>query len=355
MSNDSTQLTNRNILQIVQKIQKTICKKQLIESSTNLLLSISGGQDSIFLLFCLSFLQTQISFTFKAFWCNHFWQTDSFYTTLHLTKYAVNLSFPLITFIPLHDFCLKYSDINLEKKQVKLYQSLRNFVEPLPDVYLLSDFPCLSLRCLAGASQVHRFSAGLRSKLSRSEAPARQTRVCEANQSEALYAMQAFAKQAPHSVSEVNEREIGEERIQRIKESKNEITIINVKKLAFFNWDNVCNSSFKKFLPLRRQSWQVSYNYVPFKKIGNLFSEGIARNWRHITTERSSSFYTLEKTIYGHTLSDKIETIIFNLIRGAGKNGITPLLWKRKSSKFSYNKFYCSFERVQKTTHLSCI
>ena len=79
---------NPNVLQIVESVQETICKKQLVESSTNLLLSISGGQDSIFLLFCLSFLQTQINFAFKAFWCNHFWQFNSFYTTLHLTKYA---------------------------------------------------------------------------------------------------------------------------------------------------------------------------------------------------------------------------------------------------------------------------
>ena len=95
-------------------------------------------------------------------------------------------------------------------------------------------------------------------------------------------------------------------------------------------------------------------NLYRSKRFIQLFSEGLARNWRHIATERSCTFYSLEKIIYGHTLSDRIETIIFNLIRGAGNKGVTPLLWERKFSKFSYNKFYSSFKVVKKNTHVRC-
>ena len=96
------QESNNNLLQILNQIEETINKRRLIESQSNIILSISGGQDSIFLLFCLSFLQRQIGFNLKPLWCNHFWQKDSFYTTLHLTKSAHAFSLPIIGFIPLH-------------------------------------------------------------------------------------------------------------------------------------------------------------------------------------------------------------------------------------------------------------
>ena len=96
--------SKKSVLEIIEQVRDTVLKKQLIECSTTIIVSISGGQDSVFLLFCLSFLQFQLNFTFKMVWCNHFWQIDSFYTTLHLTMCAINFASPLITFLPLHIF-----------------------------------------------------------------------------------------------------------------------------------------------------------------------------------------------------------------------------------------------------------
>ena len=82
-------------------------------------------------------------------------------------------------------------------------------------------------------------------------------------------------------------------------------------------------------------------------------SETIARHWRHLTTERSCTFYTLDKAIYGHTLSDRVETIMFNLIRGTGN--IKSLLWKRKFSTFFYNRFFLSFQHLSHNTHFNSL
>ena len=108
------------ILQIVSKIKKTIDKKKLILSSSNLLITISGGQDSIFLLFCFFFLQSQLDFCIKIVWCNHFWQIDSFYTTLHLTKTAQAFSSPVIGFIPLH---LELESKTVQSADLRKYRS----------------------------------------------------------------------------------------------------------------------------------------------------------------------------------------------------------------------------------------
>jgi tRNA(Ile)-lysidine synthase len=57
--------------------------------------------------------------------------------------------------------------------------------------------------------------------------------------------------------------------------------------------------------------------------------EGIARIWRYglIQTVAISNNYTAIVT--GHNASDRIETLIYNLIRGSGLHGLQSIRWKR--------------------------
>ncbi len=58
-------------------------------------------------------------------------------------------------------------------------------------------------------------------------------------------------------------------------------------------------------------------------------TEAIARKWRYqalIEIAQSQKFNTI---ITGHTLSDRSETFLHNLIRGSGADGLQALTWKR--------------------------
>jgi len=76
------------------------------------------------------------------------------------------------------------------------------------------------------------------------------------------------------------------------------------------------------------QAWQLPY----FVKVAvNLKeTEAAAREWRYqaliaIAQEQHFSFI-----VTGHTQSDRAETLLFNLIRGAGSNGLQALGWRRQ-------------------------
>lgn len=61
----------------------------------------------------------------------------------------------------------------------------------------------------------------------------------------------------------------------------------------------------------------------------NILSETEARNWRYQSLKRLLFFYNSTSLITGHTGSDRIETILFNLMKGSGSPGIHPLEWEK--------------------------
>lgn len=63
----------------------------------------------------------------------------------------------------------------------------------------------------------------------------------------------------------------------------------------------------------------------------NVSTETEARNWRYQSLKRLLFFYTSTSLVTGHTGSDKIETILFNLLKGSGVRGISPLDWEKKT------------------------
>jgi tRNA(Ile)-lysidine synthase len=72
-----------------------------------------------------------------------------------------------------------------------------------------------------------------------------------------------------------------------------------------------------------------SFYFVPVVLRDTGSNEGTARIWRHNTVQRVASFYQYRAIWTGHTGSDRVETLLFNLMRGSGKRGLSSLHWSR--------------------------
>ena len=82
-------------IELVNFLEHLINKKTLVKSNQSIILAISGGQDSISLLFIFIQLKNQWNWKLNIIYCNHLWQKDSFYTMLHLFKLAYLLNIPI--------------------------------------------------------------------------------------------------------------------------------------------------------------------------------------------------------------------------------------------------------------------
>ena len=72
-----------------------------------------------------------------------------------------------------------------------------------------------------------------------------------------------------------------------------------------------------------------SFYFVPAVLRGTGSNESAARIWRHNTVQRIAGFYQYRAVWTGHTGSDRTETLLFNLMRGSGKRGLSSLHWSR--------------------------
>ena len=61
-------------------------------------------------------------------------------------------------------------------------------------------------------------------------------------------------------------------------------------------------------------------------------TEATARKWRYKSLVEIAEENEFSEIVTGHTLSDRSETLLYNLIRGAGSNGLGALTWKRPLS-----------------------
>lgn len=71
---------------------------------------------------------------------------------------------------------------------------------------------------------------------------------------------------------------------------------------------------------------------LPFylKKASDLpLSEAAAREWRYQALIEVAQAQGLVSVVTGHTKSDRAETVLYNLIRGAGADGFAALTWQR--------------------------
>lgn len=61
----------------------------------------------------------------------------------------------------------------------------------------------------------------------------------------------------------------------------------------------------------------------------SLPSEAAARQWRYEALTAIAHQGTFSRVLTGHTASDRAETLLFNLVRGSGADGLQSLTWRR--------------------------
>ncbi len=64
-------------------------------------------------------------------------------------------------------------------------------------------------------------------------------------------------------------------------------------------------------------------------------SEAAARQWRYAVFERLARLQGYSHVVTGHTQSDRAETVLYNILRGTGTDGLGTLPWTRPLNAFS--------------------
>lgn len=58
-------------------------------------------------------------------------------------------------------------------------------------------------------------------------------------------------------------------------------------------------------------------------------NEAMAREWRYAMLVEMAKINNCECVVTGHTRSDRVETLLYNLMRGSGADGLASLTWRR--------------------------
>ena len=78
------------------------------------------------------------------------------------------------------------------------------------------------------------------------------------------------------------------------------------------------------------ESWGVSFYLETATQPLN--SEAAARNWRYQALSAIAQVNNYQYILTGHTASDRAETLLYNLMRGTGADGLQALTWQRPLS-----------------------
>jgi tRNA(Ile)-lysidine synthase len=89
--------------------------------------------------------------------------------------------------------------------------------------------------------------------------------------------------------------------------------------------DSTANANYVQHLA---ETWQVLY-YQAIAEIPPR-SEATAREWRYCALADIALKQGYTTVVTGHTLSDRAETLLYNLIRGSGSDGLQALTWQRE-------------------------
>ncbi|MEB3340043.1 tRNA lysidine(34) synthetase TilS [Okeania sp.] len=88
--------------------------------------------------------------------------------------------------------------------------------------------------------------------------------------------------------------------------------------------DSEANANYVKKLAI---NWQLPFYLETANKIYK--SEAEARKWRYQTLNKIALESNFLYIVTGHTASDRAETLLYNLIRGSGTDGLQALTWQR--------------------------
>jgi tRNA(Ile)-lysidine synthase len=75
------------------------------------------------------------------------------------------------------------------------------------------------------------------------------------------------------------------------------------------------------------QIWEIPFYLETTDEAIN--SEASARNWRYRVLNALALRHNYSAIVTGHTQSDRAETLLYNLMRGTGADGLQALTWKR--------------------------
>ncbi len=75
------------------------------------------------------------------------------------------------------------------------------------------------------------------------------------------------------------------------------------------------------------QSWELPYVERTATHLGQ--SEAAARTWRYQALVEMAIAGGFSHVVTGHTASDRAETLLYNLLRGSGADGLQALTWQR--------------------------
>jgi tRNA(Ile)-lysidine synthase len=75
------------------------------------------------------------------------------------------------------------------------------------------------------------------------------------------------------------------------------------------------------------KTWGISFYLETAKEPIN--SEAAARDWRYQVLSAIAKANNYQYIVTGHTASDRAETLLYNLIRGTGADGLQALTWQR--------------------------
>jgi tRNA(Ile)-lysidine synthase len=82
-----------------------------------------------------------------------------------------------------------------------------------------------------------------------------------------------------------------------------------------------------EFVSKIAQVWQLPCYVETAAQIDT--SEGAARQWRYQALNKIAQQHGYSTVVTGHTGSDRAETLLYNLIRGTGADGLQALTWQR--------------------------
>ncbi|MCF2145506.1 tRNA lysidine(34) synthetase TilS [Desmonostoc muscorum LEGE 12446] len=75
------------------------------------------------------------------------------------------------------------------------------------------------------------------------------------------------------------------------------------------------------------KTWGISFHLETANEPIN--SEAAARDWRYEALSAIAQANNYQYIVTGHTASDRAETLLYNLIRGTGADGLQALTWQR--------------------------
>ncbi len=85
------------------------------------------------------------------------------------------------------------------------------------------------------------------------------------------------------------------------------------------------SQSNAEYVATLAQNWNLPFYLKTADSIPT--SEAAAREWRYAQLQSTDGFSAV---VTGHTASDRAETLLFNLIRGSGADGLSALNWTRQ-------------------------